>query len=342
MPSALQRVLADLDPHDDAARWMNLLVAGGLDVLPPPGGGQTLQRWQALSAVAAHDLSMAKLYEGHTDALTVLGELSQPSLAPPRSVWGLWAAEAADMRVLIEPDAAAGAGRIRLNGVKPWCSGAASVSHGLLTAWQGDDGKQLVAVSMRQPCIAVRSASRQAVGMSASVDVVFDGARAERVGQPGEYLSRPGFWQGGAGIAACWHGGATSLASVLQQAVAKARSLSSQPPSFREAALGRVEVALTASAALMREAAQWIDAHPRDDASALAWRVRLSAEGAAKMVLDTGGAALGATPFCRDARFARKAADLPVFIRQSHGERDFAALGARVAAGATDGAAWAL
>jgi len=44
------------------------------------------------------------------------------------------------------------------------------------------------------------------------------------------------------------------------------------------------------------------------------------------------GRAMGATPFCRDARFARLAADLPVFLRQSHAERDLAELGRLVTA----------
>ncbi len=37
-------------------------------------------------------------------------------------------------------------------------------------------------------------------------------------------------------------------------------------------------------------------------------------------------------PLCRDARFARALADLPVFLRQSHAERDLASLGELVAA----------
>lgn len=347
MLAALQRRLADLDPQRDAAAWMQALVADALDRLPQPGSGQTLQRWQALSAVAAHDLSLAKLYEGHTDALAILRELRQP-LPQAMSVWGMWAAEAPGARVLIERHTAAASacGPVRLRGAKPWCSGAATVSHGLLTAWHVDGrGPQLVAVSMRQPGVSVRGGSWQAVGMSgsASPDVAFDDAHAELVGQPGDYLSRPGFWQGGAGIAACWHGGATFIASVLHSAVAKAHA-SANPSTlpFRQAALGRIDTDLAASAALLRESAQWIDAHPRHDASALALRVRLRAECAARLVLDGAGAALGATPFCRDARFARMAADLPVFIRQSHGERDFAALGERVAAAAAARAGWAL
>ena len=77
---------------------------------------------------------------------------------------------------------------------------------------------------MQQAGISVHSERWQAVGMcgSASLDVMFDDAKGQLVGRVGDYLSRPGFWQGGAGIAACWHGGAVFLASALHQAVAKA------------------------------------------------------------------------------------------------------------------------
>jgi hypothetical protein len=78
---------------------------------------------------------------------------------------------------------------------------------------------------------------------------------------------------------------------------------------------------------LLHDAARWIDAHPQGDASEVARRVRLAAAEGATEVLEEVAAALGATPFCTDAAFARAAADLPVFIRQSHGDRDYAALG---------------
>ena len=154
------------------------------------------------------------------------------------------------------------------------------------------------------------------------------------MGQPGDYLSRPGFWQGGGGIAACWYGGTLAIADALRRSVAASAPAARSP--FRLAALGRVDVALQATAALLRQSAAWIDANPVADASAVALRARLSAEATATFTLDEVGRALGATPFCRDARFARAAADLPVFIRQSHAERDLAALGERV----TEPGAW--
>lgn len=71
------------------------------------------------------------------------------------------------------------------------------MSHGLLTAWHADgSGPQLVAVPMQQAGISLRGEAWQAVGMcaSASVDLIFDHAQAQRVGGVGDCLSRPGFW----------------------------------------------------------------------------------------------------------------------------------------------------
>jgi hypothetical protein len=346
---ALRAALADLDPldpHAGAADALRRLVRRGLDRLPLPGAGATLARWQALALVAAHDLSLAKLYEGHTDALAIMAELGDhPAAAAAaaadsaaahaqagpgsRATWGTWAAEAPQGRTIIEP---ASGGRFVLRGAKCWCSGAGSLSHGLLTAWFADGrGPQLVRVAMDQPGVAVDASAWQAVGMagSASIDVIFSGAVCETVGGIGGYLARPGFWHGGAGIAAVWYGGALALGEALHRAVVQAPA--SARHAFRPAALGKVDSSLQATAALLREAAHWIDAHPRADASAVALRVRLVAEACARRVLDEAGRSLGASAFCRDAHFARMAADLPVFVRQSHAERDFATLGERVA-----------
>src|SRR5471032_1151976 len=45
---------------------------------PLPGHGATLERWRMLAMVAAYDLSLAKLYEGHADAIAILSELAGP------------------------------------------------------------------------------------------------------------------------------------------------------------------------------------------------------------------------------------------------------------------------
>ena len=93
------------------------------------------------------------------------------------------------------------------------------------------------------------------------------------------------------------------------------------------AALGRVALAMHGASCILRTSARWIDDNPAGNAMAAALQARLGVELCAKEVLSVVGGTLGATPFCADVRFARAAADLPVFVRQNHGDRDFAALG---------------
>lgn len=336
MTGLAERVTGFLNgqPPDDGD-WMAALLAadglegGNLGDLPLPGGGLTLQRWQVLAAVAQFDLSLAKLYEGHTDALAIMAELGTPANSLGQGSWGVWAAEAPGGKTSFE---VASGDEVRLYGAKFWCSGAATADNALLTAWAADgSGPQLVRLALDQPGIHIDADAWEAIGMvgSASLDVTFDGALACRVGQPGDYLSRPGFWQGGAGVAACWYGGARGLAQFLHKALAAAPPVGHTP--FKIAALGKIELALHSTACVLRDAAAWVDAHPADNACQVALTCRLAAEQCAKTVLDEVGRALGAGPFCRDAKFARAVADLPVFIRQSHAERDFAALGERTA-----------
>jgi hypothetical protein len=107
--------------------------------------------------------------------------------------------------------------------------------------------------------------------------------------------------------------------------------------------MGAVEVALAGAAAVLRATALQIDAHPGDDMQSAAMRARLAVEAAATIVMEHAGRALGAAPLCRNERFARAMADLPVFLRQSHAERDLAALGERsLAQRGDDGDPWGL
>ena len=322
--TSLETVLGGLDmqggesPERTVGLGLRQLIAHGFARLPLPGHGQTLSRWRTLAAVAAHDLGLIKLFEGHTDALAILAELGAP-VPPEDSTWGVWAAEPPQAR--LEVTGRPG-GRVELSGRKAWCSGAANVSHALVTAWDGDNRQCLVAVALEQPGVRVTREGWHAVGMAAtaSVDVLFEGAVGTRVGEPGCYVARPGFWQGGAGIAACWYGAAAAVGETLRQHCQRR-----EEPHAR-AHLGAVDTALVGARAALREAAVWIDAHPREDASLVAWRARAIVEAAAESVLSHTGRAVGAAPFCRDARVARRMADLPVFLRQSHAERDLAGL----------------
>jgi len=334
--SEIEHCLADRRSHPQTSAQLGTLlrelVGANLDQLPMPGDGETLERWRALAAVAAYDLSLAKLYEGHTDALTILYDLRGPVPAA-HTTWGVWAAEGMGSRVRAVREAE---GRVRLSGRKAWCCGATVLSHALVTAWNEADEQCLVAVPLAQGSVQIHAERWQAVGMAstASFDVEFKGSWGSFIGSPGEYVGRPGFWHGAAGIAACWYGAATALAESLRECIAE------KPEPHAAAHLGAADVALASAAAVLREAAARIDAAPDSNACALALRVREVVENAATSVLQHVSRALGAGPLCRDARVARHMADLPVFLRQSQAERDPVHLGGAVAKLATG--SWAL
>lgn len=301
-------------------RCLRALVEAGFDQLPLPGSGLTLARFQRLAEVGGHDLGLCKLYEGHTDALAIIQQLG--GSPTPASTWGMWAAEPPQAKVRVTPSGQ----MVLLDGRKAWCSGAVVLSHALLTAWDDQDQQQLVAVALDQPGVIVTTDGWQALGMAAtgSVEVVFEGAEAQAIGNPGDYLQRPGFWQGGIGIAACWYGAAQSIAERLR------RHCAQRPEPHALAHLGAVDSALHAAAEVLRVSALAIDAQPTANAELLARRARAVVENSAEQVIRHVGRALGAGPYCKDRQFAQLIADLPVFLRQSHAERDLAALGQAV------------
>jgi alkylation response protein AidB-like acyl-CoA dehydrogenase len=291
--------------------------------MPLPGSGRTIDRWLTLAEISAVDLVLGRLAEAHADARAICTELDGPQDA---GLWGVWAAEPPTARV----DATATAGRWTLHGRKAWCSGGLVLDRALVTA-HADDGRRLFAIDVRdgQPI----AGSWGAVGMSASGSVSVDlpGVQAVPVGGPGAYLDRAGFWHGGAGVAACWYGGALGAARTLLAAVRVGRY-----DAHTLAHLGAVDALIAGLGAHLRVAAAEIDTDPAGLGAQLrAVRLRSRVEAGATEVLDRVGRALGAAPLCLDPVHARRAADLPVYLRQSHAERDLAGLGELAAQHAT-------
>jgi alkylation response protein AidB-like acyl-CoA dehydrogenase len=316
----LSAILHSATVDEAPAILLSRLIAAGVDQLPLPAAGATLARWQTLAAIGAHDLALAKLFEGHTDALAILQEAGMASAATPGNIFGTWCAEPPDARLNL----IAGDGGWVLDGRKSWCSGAHTVTHAVVSCWNENGEALLALVDMRQNGISFNDEGWRAVGMrdSASVDVHFAQVTATPVGAPGFYVARAGFWHGGAGVAACWYGAAARLAAVMQA------QLAARPgDAHRLAQLGEISVTLQATAALLRECASGFDRHPLQAAMVAALSVRLAVEAAATKTLNAAGRAFGAGPMCKDAALARLFADLPVFMRQSHAERDLAAVG---------------
>ncbi len=288
------------------------LAHGALD-LPLPGEGQTLLRWSSLAELSAADLSLGRLAEAHTDAHSILAELDAAS--EPGQLWGVWAAESSPVAAVQVP------GGWQLTGRKDWCSGAYVLDRALVTARHSDE-RRLFAVDLTE-VLPVEN-TWQAVGLEAtgSVSVLLAQSPAVPVGGPSGYLERAGFWHGGAGVAACWYGGALGAGRVLLHA-ARARPRDAHALAH----LGAVDALLTGVAAHLAQAADQLDRDPGAPFRAPAARLRAHVESVATEVLDRVGRALGPGPLCQDPVQARRAADLPVYLRQSHAEHDLATLG---------------
>ena len=305
-----------------AAAFADAVESGRLD-LPLPGGGRTRERWAALADLAGEDLSLARLAEGHADALAILAELGT-GRPPGGTRWGVWAAQPPGPGLTAR---LAGDGW-RLDGTKQYCSGARSLTHALVTA-VAPDGSRLFTVSTQS--LAPVPGSWPATGMAASdtLDVELTDVPAEPVGGPGDYTGRPGFAHGGAGVAACWYGGARGVGHTLLTAAAE-RDVG--PHAL--AHLGAVDIALRTARSALDAAAAEIDADPddlRDGGRLRALRVRALVESVATEVMHRVGRALGAGPLSHDEAHSRRVADLTVYLRQHHAERDLAELGALVA-----------
>lgn len=300
------------------AHWLSV---GALD-LPLPGSGATAQRWRRLSELAQQDVVGGRLAEAHTDAIAILAELDGPA-TQSEQLWGVWAAEA--------PDAVLHARRVgdvvTLDGTKAWCSGAGLCTDALVTARLDDGARALFAVELGGAAIRPLPSTWCNPGMQGSDtrSVQFSDATGVPVGRPGAYLDRPGFWYGAIGVAACWLGGARAVAAPLYTRVAGGGA-----DEHALAHLGAVDAALAAAEATLTVAATEIDDDPLNGAGRgelRARRVRAIVETAVEQAITRTGRALGPGPLALDSQHARDVADLMMYVRQSHAERDLAALG---------------
>ena len=237
----------------------------------------------------------------------------------------MWAAEAPDAVVTATPK---GDGEVTLNGTKAWCSGAR-----VLHECPGD---RPTAPTASGRCSPWRSSTpryarcRAPGGTRAWPEVT----RAQcNSPTPQRYRSAiraitcpgPGFWHGAIGVAACWLGGARAVAEPLYR-----RAASDSADEHALAHLGAVDAALAAADAMLGRS------RGRDRRRSL----RPAGAGATAGPPGPGGRRAcrrrgdhphrpraGPRPTVHRTAHTPRVADLTVYVRQSHAERDLAALG---------------
>jgi len=284
-----------------------------------PGRGETAQLWQALAHIAALDVGAARIVEPHLDALAILNEADVA--ADRERTWGVFASEAPGT-TLVAHESAAG---FTLSGTKQWCSLASKLDSALVTA-----SGRLWAVDLRDPGVSVDDSAWQARGLVEipSGPVTFDNVAAIAVGAPGWYLTRPGFTWGGIGVAACWYGGAVGLAREVFAAAVK------RPDDFVLMHLGAIDEQLESARLALADAARLVDEGAR--MRIVAKRVRATVARTVEDVLQRAAHALGPAPLALNATYAKRVADLQLYIRQHHAEKDLASLGRAIAENGTE------
>lgn len=305
---------------------LRVMLAEGALELPLPGDGGTARRWAALAGWGRHDLAVARLAEGHTDAVAILAEADR--LPAAAVLYGVWAARSGGTRARLRRVP----GGLLLGGCVRFCSGARLVDRALVVADPPADSPGnplLVEVPLADARVHQRPETWQTAAMGATdtQDVDFDdvplGLDAV-VGEPGWYSARPGFTIGGAGVAAVWWGGAVG---VLDRALGH---LPDSPDAHQLAHLGELYALVEAADALIGRTAAVVDAAPGADHRLAVAALRSVVERAVREIVDRAPRMVGPAPLSRDAELARAVADLTLYVRQHHGERDHAALGAQL------------
>lgn len=290
--------------------------------------GEPAEVWSALATVAAQDLSIARALEPHIDALTILAEARSPIIEyADRYRWGVYAAEGGDtpLRARFDGDG------WRLTGVKPWCSLARVLDRALVTAWTSKDSRGLFAVDLTDPRISIGAEPWVARGLPTvdSPSITCGDVAAIPVGDEGWYFDRPGFGAGGIRVAAVWFGGAVGVARTMRTAAAARVDLDQ----IGRMHLGSVDAALHRARCVLADAGRRLSAATGDEAWVIALHVRNAVRQAAEEVLERAAHALGPAPLVRDAAHAARVADLTVYLRQEHAERDAVTIGDAVRSG---------
>lgn len=276
--------------------------------LPSPGDGNTAARHARIFAAGREDLSLAKLAEAHWDGVAILREGGREPAAGAK--YAVWASEI--------PGKAMQFAEGRLSGTKDFCSGAGLVDCALISA-----GALLLEVDlMAHPDRIQTDASgwqTDAFRATQTSALTFQDYPATVVGEANWYVERPGFWQGACGPAAAWAGGAAGLADYAITA--------KRDDAHTSAHLAAMHANVWATEAILMAAATEFDRDPKANAMVRALEVRHLVEQLCTDTLRRFARALGPAPLAKNADISRRYAELDLFLRQCHAERDLEALG---------------
>jgi alkylation response protein AidB-like acyl-CoA dehydrogenase len=301
--------------------------------VPTGEGADTSPRdeWAAVRAVARADGSVARILDGHLNAVERLAVAAPEPLRREHldcvaggelllGVWGADPGEGEGPPARLDGD--------RVHGVKTFCSGAGGVGAALVLVRGDAPGPPLLAYVDLRDGVEIDRSWYRAPGMRASEShrVVFDGARVLAVlGEPGEIAREPWFGRDAIRTAACWAG---LVDAVREEALA---ALATRPEDDQLAALaaGRMVSQAGTVDAWFERAAAAVEADPGAPTADLSIALRTAVAAAARATVSEAVGAAGSRPLVAGGRLDRSRRDLELFLNQHRLDPLVARLGRR-------------
>ncbi len=309
-------------------------------------GDPVAPEWTLLRRVAAADASVARILDGHLNAIERLEVAAEPELRDRElaavedggRLLGVWGAdprgeegEPARLR-----ESAAG---LVLRGAKTFCSGAGGVDAAMVMVGSDDGAAPALALLDCGEGVEVDRDWYRAAGLRASEShrVVFRDAPVTAVlGEPGELARDPWFSRDAMRTAATWAGMVDAAAEAALDALVAAHR---EEDPLAQLAVGRIEAARGTVDAWLDRAARVADASIRPSAAAptlgalvdgehslgahrgggpraTSIAMRAEIDRAAKAILEAAAAACGSHQFVTAGRLDRARRDLETFLLQ--------------------------
>lgn len=273
-----------------------------------------------LAAVGRTDIPLARLTEGHVDALRILAEADRAPV--PGSLYGVWASRSHRTGLVARPTAAGWS----LSGTLRFASGAGIVDRALVPVWPNPHEHLLVDVDVTGWVADASQWQTRAMQVSRSHTFVLADHQVDRdaeVGDPGFYLGRRGFFPGGVGVAAVWAGGAARLLDLVLDHAASAA-----PSAGRSMRVGHVRIELAAAQALVVVAGEMLQTHSNPDLRQLSALTRSGVAAAVQRTVDHVRQLAGAAGLAYATDLTRAVDDLDLYVRQLNPDSEAEALGA--------------
>ena len=320
MRSEITEALTLLDPHPSNLAFMQSAFEVLQSALPhfrdPDGPVELLELLSLIYVAGRCDLPLARLFEGHIDALQIISRYgggavasAVEDLARSGAMFGVWNAP--------DPHKPLNFGKCGLGGAKSFASGAGILTHALVTTSAGTGDVQLYMVDLSSAPPTIDRSWWDVTGMTRSethrVEWSGNSSGVTPIGQAGDYERQPWFSGGALRFVAAQAGAIAAIAD-RTAAVLTDRGHADSP--VQASRLGTLAgLAASASALVVQTASSWFD---RSDAENLACTAlaRTMIFDFAEQAIDLSRRAVGVGAAFRAQPICAVLADLEVYLCQ--------------------------